>query len=290
MLARFLHFLPLLAIAVAAPVRLQAGEGAAGSHGAQSSEEVEDIGQIEEVEENAAPAKPTVRVSVQSRAEYTTNAVLSGNNSEGDLIFFPEIDLGINVPLRHHFTFDLGAKVESGIYSINDERSFIGYSLISTLDWRPNSKAPRIYIGAEPYRFDSFDTGDMITQALGLSVGTDWGVAFNKGYSMAFISYTWTDYLADPDIDSRSMHKAVVGLTHEFTPKLYGTLFYQFSYSDYQNVDRHDTRSIVGGNLTYQFTKTVFGSLVSSFADNESNESFASYQGFNVSLGLNVQF
>ena len=64
----------------------------------------------------------------------------------------------------------------------------------------------------------------------------------------------------------------------------------QFTYSDFQNVDRSDYRHLFGANLTYQFTDRVFGSASSTFADNDSSADFASFQAFSLSLGVTVQF
>ena len=286
MRASFLIFIPMALLALAHP----RGANAGGMSASQSAKEIEDIGRIEPLQDGDGEGQPKFRASVQVRSEFSTNAKLSGNHSSGDLIFFPQIEIGFNAPLPHNFSFDIAAKVESGIYTQHQERGFVGYSIISTLDWRPKLNWPRIYIGAEPYRYDSFDTGDRITQAIGLTAGTDWGYSFNKGYSLAFVGYSFTDYFAEPSMDSRQQHKAIVGLTHEFTPRLFATLFYQFSYSDYQNISRNDYRHLLGANATYQLSKKVFSSLTASFSDNDSTQDFASYQSFNISLGVTVQF
>ena len=283
MRATFLH--PLL-LSACALVRANAAHMSAG----QSAKEIEDIGVIEAVDENAKPGKPVFRSSIQFRSEFSTNAKLTGNHTSGDLIFFPQIEVGFNAPLPHHFSFDAAFKVESGIYTQNSERGFIGYSLISTLDWRPKLNWPRIYLGAEPYRYDSFDTGERITQALGVTVGTDWGYAFDKGYSLAFAGYSATNYFADPTIDNRIQHRAIVGVTHQFSQRLVGTVFYQFSYADFQNVDRRDYRHLLGATLNYQFTQGIFGTVSSTFADNDSTQDLASFQSFSLSLGVTVQF
>ncbi len=282
-----MRFLPPFALLVlCALVGAQAGEMSSN----QSAKEIEDIGVIEEMDANALGGKPSFRSNVQIRSEFSTNAKQTGNHGSGDLIFFPQIEVGFNTPLRHNFAFDIAAKVESGIYTQEQDRGFIGYSIISTLDWRPKINWPRIYVGAEPYRYDSFDTGERITQAVGLTAGTDWGYGFNKGYSLVFAGYSFTNYFSDPTSDSRTQNRAIVGLTHQFSSKMVGTVFYQFTYSDFENVDRRDYRHLLGANLTYQFTQKVFGSVSSTFADNDSSADFASFQAFSLSLGVTVQF
>ena len=279
-------FFQSLILASCALVRAQAGDMSS----SQSAKEIEDIGVIEAVDPDANQGKPAFRSNVQVRSEFNTNAKLSGNHRSGDLIFFPQVEVGFNTPLPHNFSFDISAKVESGIYTQNDDRGYIGYSIISTLDWRPKLNWPRIYVGAEPYRYDNFDTGERITQALGVTVGTDWGYAFNKGYSLAFVGYSTTNYFSDPTVDNRIQHRAILGLTHQFSQRLVGTLFYQFSYADFQNVDRRDYRHLLGANLNYQFTQSIFGTASSTFADNDSSQDFASFQSFGLSLGVTVQF
>ena len=256
----------------------------------QTSQEIEDLGRIEAMEGDEIGGKPKFRTSVQIRSEFSTNGILTGNHGHGDLIFFPQIEVGFNAPLKHNFSFDVAARVESGIYTQEQDRGFIGYSIISTLDWRPKVNWPRVYVGAEPYRYDSFDTGDKITQAIGLTTGTDWGIAFNKGYSLAFVGYSFSNYISDPSIDDRSTNRFIAGITHQFSARLFSTLFYQFAYSDYDNVDRTDYRHLVGGNLTYQIRSNLFGSVILTFVDNDSSQEFASYQTLNLSVGVNMQF
>ena len=136
----------------------------------QSSDELEDLGEISasgggggEVDGKSLPPpaglKGKFRFNVGTRAEYTSNAKLSGNHSSGDFIGLPTVEGGYNVALGKHFTFDLATKVESGIYADHSDRGFLGYSANATLDYRPRTGLPRIYVTAEPYRYDGFDTG-----------------------------------------------------------------------------------------------------------------------------------
>src|SRR5260221_13687625 len=133
---------------------------------AQSADEVEDTGEIADTgggggtEGKSIPEpqglKGKFRFTVAARGEYTSNAKLSGNHSSGDFIGLPTIEGGYNVALGKYFTFDISTKVESGIYADNQDRGFLGYSANATLDYRPKVGLPRIYVTAEPYRYDSF--------------------------------------------------------------------------------------------------------------------------------------
>ena len=264
----------------------------------QSADEIEDIGDISDTGGQAegksmpeAPgAKGKFRVNVTARGEYTSNAKLSGNHSSSDFIGLPTIEGGYNVGFGKHITFDLSTKVESGIYADNSDRSFIGYSANATLDYRPKPNMPRIYVTAEPYRYDSFDTGDRITQAIGVAAGTDWGVSFNAGRSVAFIGYNYGRYFADPGIDSRNTHRIVVGLAHQLRQNLTGQLFYSWQFNDYTDIDRHDSRNMAGLNLVYSFSRNWFGSFTTSFVDSDSDFDRASYQSVTGALGLTWQF
>ncbi len=297
-----LFLLVALSCGVEWTVRTQAsGASSEGKAALQSTEEVEDIGVLRETEgvtsdgktdkEIAPPESRTkFRFNVGARASYTSNAQLSGNNSSNDVIFMPSIEAGLTTDLGHGFGFDAVARVESGLYADYDERAFVGYSLQTTLDYRPRPNLPRVYIGAEPYRYDSFDRGERITQAVGLSAGTDWGFAFNGGNSLFTVGYSFTEYLSDPTIDTRFTHRGIIGVTHTLRPQLYAQLFYQYQWSEYENLDREDSRHIASLSFVWQMNRHLFATLSGTFVDNDSNQLRASYQSTGASLGLNWQF
>ena len=289
-----LRRISLLAAAVTLTVSSQAETGKAYQSFSstplqQSAEEVEDLGEIE-ASDGSEGVRSKFRANVSARSDYTSNAELSGNHGNGDVLFFPTAEFGFKTPVGKGFSFDIATKLESGIFSRREERSFIGYSAAATFDWRPRPNLPRVYVGAEPYRYDSFDTGDLMTQAIGLSAGTDYGFSFNSGNSLAFIGYSFTNYFADPSIDNRSAHRAVLGVVHQLRPQLYGQFLYAYQFSDFQDVDRDDSRHLVSLSLTYQFNRQLFGTLSGSFIDNDSTQDEASYQSALVSAGLTFQF
>lgn len=122
----------------------------------QTRAEVDDIGSISESETvpdgKSTPAptpKPSPwRFNFGARADYTSNAFLSGNHSSGDFIFFPNLEAGYHAPLGHGFAFDALGRIESGIYADHNDRTFIGYSVTNTLEWRPRPKsAPDLHRG-----------------------------------------------------------------------------------------------------------------------------------------------
>ncbi len=255
----------------------------------QSAAEIEDIGEIDADQGSAGFTRSKFRVGVTAREQFTTNAKLTGNHDSHDFVFLPTIDVGYSTELGEHFRFDISGKLETALYARNDERSFYGYSAMATLDYRPAAHLPRIYVGAEPYRYVSYDTGDRITQALGLNVGTDWGAAFNSGRSLFFLGYTFTAFFADPSIDDRTQHSVVLGLAHAFNAQLTGQIYYSWQYSEF-DIDRTDSRHIVGGSLIYQFAEGWFGSATTSLVDTDSTADRSSYQSFGASLGVTKQF
>jgi len=263
----------------------RAGEALSGS--GMSAKQIEDLGEIVEVDSDVAGK---LRANVNVRTEFTSNAELTGHHDSNDFIFLPVMEVGYTQPLGPKFSLDVAAKVELGLYANNDERAFVGYSIKSTLDYHPRPNLPRFYIGVEPYRYDNIDVGDMLTQAIGFSAGTDWGYAFNNGKSLFFIGYSYTGFVADPDIDTRNQHRAVTGVTHQFRPDLTGTLFYAWQYSDFVNFDRHDSKHLVGLSLIYQLQQNWFATVGGSWVDNDSDVNRATFQSVSGSLGVTYQF
>jgi hypothetical protein len=302
MKTRPLFFIATLACASIPMLSAQEiGTSISGQASRQSADEVEDIGVIQETEsvttdgksskEVAPPeARTKFRFNVGARASYTSNAQLSGNHSSSDVIFMPSLEAGMRTNLGRGFGFDAVARVESGIYADYHDRTFVGYSVQTTLDYRPRPHLPRIYIGAEPYRYDSFDRGERITQAIGVSAGTDWGYAFNQGNSLLTLGYNFTEYFSDPTVDTRSTHRGVIGITHTLRPQLYAQLFYQYQWSDYENVDREDSRHIASLSFIWQINRHLFANLSGTFVDNDSDQLRASFQSAGASVGLSWQF
>jgi hypothetical protein len=257
----------------------------------QTAQEVQDIGEFKEEEQQGFKTfRDKLRFNVNLRSGYTTNALLDGNHSSSDFLILPTVEVGFHTPLGEHFSFDLATRVESVTYAKYDERGFAGYSANATLDYKIRNGLPRFYASIEPYRYDSYDTGDLISEAIGFTGGTDWGFAFNGGRSLGFVGYSFTDYLADPSMDSRLVNKAVVGLAHQFRPNLTGQIYYLFQYSDYTDFDRHDSKHTLAGTLIYQISDHWFGNLTTSYVDNDSTQQHASYESFGATLGVTLQF
>ena len=253
-----------------------------------SESQKEDVGDIH-------PAGPDtflshVHANAQTQGEYVTNAKLLGNNSSSDFLTIPTVELRYNAPLLRGFSVDAVARSESTIYSDNGSRSFWGFSGSGFLDWRYQPKAPRLFVGIEPYFYNSFDTEHRLAEAFAISTGIDQGFVFNQHRTLFTVGYKFSNYYASPGLDDRDAHQVTVGFTHQFRPALYGQLFYQFQYSNYDNESRHDSRNIVGLNFIYEITSHLYATLGTDFIDNDSNIGLASYQNFTVHAGLALQY
>lgn len=251
----------------------------------QSKQEIEDIGEINEQQGGSK-----WRINVSGRGQYTSNALLTGSHASGDFLFLPTIDVGYHTPLGKHFSFDLGTKIEAAILADHSDRSFVGYSAIATLDYTYKPGVPRAYVSVEPYRYDGFDSGELATEAVGFTGGFDWGHGFNAGRSVVFLGTSYSYYLADPSIDSRTTVRGVIGFAHQIRSNLTGQAYYAYHYSDYTDFGRQDNRHVLAGNLLYQFREHLFGSLNVSWVNNESSQDRASYQGVSTGLGLTLQY
>lgn len=263
---------------------------ASGGGGTQlSASEKEDVGDIHpEAEQNTFLKH--LRGDLQVRGDYVTNAKLLGDHSSSDFITFPTAEAGYNTPLGHGFTLDLVARSESAIYSEYDNRSFWGFSGSGFLDWRYKPNAPRIFAGVEPYYYSAWESGRRLSEAMVFSTGIDHSYVFNKNRTLLTIGYKFSEHFAAPSLDDRDVHRVILGITHEFKPRFYGQLFYQYQFSDYTNESRRDSRNIVGTNFIYEFTAHLYGSAGADYIDNSSTQRLAKYQDFTAHAGLTLQF
>ena len=252
----------------------------------QSPQEIEDIGEISE----AAGTGSKWRMNLATRGQYTSNAALSGNHGSDDFLFLPTFEVGYHTPLGKHFSFDLATKIESAIFGDRSDRSFIGYSALATLDYTYRQGLPRAYVSVEPYRYDGFDSGELATQAVGFTGGVDWGRGFNAGRSVVFTGTSYSYYLADPSVDSRTSYRTVAGLAHQIRSNLTGQAYYAYQYNDYTDFARHDSRHVLAGNLIYQFSENFFGTMSTTWVNNDSSQARGSYQSFGAGLGLTLQY
>jgi hypothetical protein len=251
----------------------------------QSAQEIEDIG---EISETAGVSK--WRFNATASGQYTSNAFLSGNYGSDDFVFLPALSVGYKTALNEHFTLDFEVKLESALFADHSDRSFTGYSSTITLDYLHKPGLPRVYARFQPYRYDGWDSSDLATQALGFIGGADWSKGFNAGRSVFYAGASYSYFLSDPSIDTLSQFRAVVGFGHQIRSNLTGQIYYVYTYGDYTDFDRNDSRNAVSGNLIYQFSEHVFGSITASWIGNDSTQEHASYKNFATGIGLTLQY
>lgn len=255
-----------------------------------SPDVAEEIGNMSDPGGTQSPLLSHFRASVQTRAQYVTNARLSGNHSSSELLFLPTFEGGFSAPLGGGFSVDLVARAESIIYSRYSGQNLWGFSGAATLNYTPRPGWPTLWAGVEPFHYQNFDASESLAEAVGLVAGIDHHLTFNRDRSMLFFGYKFGSYHASPSLDDRDVHRGLVGIGHQIRPNLIGQLFYSYQFSHYGKQDRDDHRNILGATLIQQFSQNLFGSVACSLIDNDSNESLASYQNFAVSAGLALQF
>lgn len=264
---------------------LRAGDGGSGRF-AFVEEEIGTIGAVE----NGAEPKPAFRVSVQGQSEYRTNAEMRGATGRDDFVYTPKIELGYTVPLSRGFSLDLMARIDAVLYSRLSDNEFVDYGVSAFLDYRYRPRAPRIYIGVEPYYYQGFDSEKLISEAVGVRTGIDHGIPFNHNRTLFFYGYEYAHFSASPSFDNRHQQRLIAGFTHQITSTIFAQAFYSYQYSDYYELDRQDSRNTASLSLIHNFTPHFSGSLLVDFVDNNSDFQAFSYQSSGFGLSLAYQF
>ncbi|MGC3989522.1 MAG: hypothetical protein QM796_07560 [Chthoniobacteraceae bacterium] len=173
------------------------------------------------------------RASFTTRVEYTTNSLMLGNHGSGDVLWMPTLELGANIPISTKLDFDLLGRAETIAYSRNDDHGFAGFSGAATLGYRYKPNWPRVYVGAEPYFYNSFSTfvNERSTiDAVGVEAGIDHSIAINHGFTLLFGGYQYSQWFSSPSIDSRDQHRILLGVSQQLRTSLFAQLFYSFQY------------------------------------------------------------
>jgi hypothetical protein len=248
----------------------------------------QDIGTISA--EEVLTETPNFRASVSGLVNATTNARMLGSNGSGDVLYTPKIELEYYLPLGRGFSLDFIGRIDATFYQHFSSQNFIDYGGAVFLDYRRNQTWPRFFVGIEPYYFQSTDSGDKITSALGAKVGLDGGLAFNHNRSLFFYGLDYEHFNVSPSLDDRHQIRTIIGVSHQFTALLQGLAFYEFLYSDYYNQTRNNYRNAFSLSLSYQITPRFSSSLITSYVNNSSNVQLAVYEGFNVGLLFALQY
>ena len=236
-----------------------------------------------------APAKPKYfSISFVNLIEYNSNARLSNVDQEGDVLFMPSLDFGFYRPLGAGFSAIAGANVNSTFFADFDESSFWGASGRFGVDYRYNRVLPRVYATFNPYYYQSYDTGDHITEALSFAVGADNQHVFNQDRTAVFYAFDYSYYATSPAADSRESVRATVGLTQSIFKNAFLQPFYTFQYSNYFNQPREDFRHAFGLAFIYDFTPWLSARLYGNYAKNYSSLDAADYENFAAGAGSGI--
>jgi hypothetical protein len=255
------------------------------------TEQQEDLGDLKPAPGEEPGIK--TRASFSTKVEYTSNALMLGNHGSGDVLWLPTLELGANIPISQKLDFDILGRAETIAYTRNSDRGFMGFSGAATLGYRYQPNWPRVYIGAEPYFYNSFSTFEnerSTIDAVSVEAGIDHSIAINNGFTLLFGGYQYSQWFSSPSIDSRDQHRILVGVSQQLRTSLFAQLFYSFQYSHYHNLGRDDLRHVAGGSLIYLINDHWSANLSAGFADNDSNVNYGSYQEANVGFGLLFQF
>ena len=235
-----------------------------------------------------------LRFSVNMQSSYTTNALLTGNNDHSDVLFLPTLEAGFHTPLDKHFNFDLDSKVESAIYSRYQDRGFVGYDVLGTLDYHIKPGLPRFYTTIEGRIVTTASTPASCRPRPSASPGARIGASPSTADARsAFWATASSDYrFRSASIDTRPRCTGPwPGLPTSFrSSNLTAQFYYVYQYSDYTEFDRSDSKHTVSGALIYQFNDHWYGSLTTSYIDQGSTQQHASYQTFSTALGLSLHF
>jgi hypothetical protein len=251
----------------------------------------EDIGDIAPATGSDVSSGQGFRFTLQGAVEYTSNAALSGNHGDGDVLFLPTAEAGYHLPLGKFFSLDAVARAENVLYADDVERAFFGFSGAVTFDFRLKESLPRLYVAAEPYWYQSLDTGDKIAASNGFVIGIDQGYPINRGLTLLFWGARFAGFVSSPSSDDRLQYRGMVGVVHQFQPSVFGQLYYAYQYLDYHRTGgRQDSRNIIGTSVTYQITDSVSATLAGNLIDNDSSNALADYQAATASLTFTWQF
>jgi hypothetical protein len=254
----------------------------------------EDSGEIiiSTVAAKTAPKPKYFSVSFVNLIEYNSNALLSNVDQEGDVLFMPSLDFGYYRPLGAGFSVIAGANVNTTFYADFDENSYWGASGRVGADYRYNQVLPRVYAIFNPYYYQSYDTGDHLTEALAFSLGADNQHVFNQDRTAFFYGFDYSRFYTDPSFDDRESARATVGLTHSVFKHAFLQPFYTFQYSNYFNQPREDFRHAVGLAFIYDFTPWLSVRVYGNYAKNYSSLDSADYENFasGAGSGITVRF
>jgi hypothetical protein len=222
--------------------------------------------------------------------EYTSNAQLYHSHNEGDLLIAPSMEGSFGVPLNKYFRATATVRVEDFTYADHSDLGFWGFSGDGEIEYRYRPAWPRIYAGVVPYYYFAYSNGNKLTSAIAPVIGVDQSISINRGKTLLYMGYEFGEYFSSPDIDTRGSHTFTTSLTQQIQHDLYGQIYWQLQYSQYNVFGRDELRNVVGGNLIHQFNPQTYVALFVNYVDNASNNSTAKYESTNVGVSFVWQY
>jgi hypothetical protein len=248
----------------------------------------EDIGDIRPVEN--APVSSYFHFQATINTQYTSNAALYHSHDDADFLIAPVVQGSFSAPLNKYFRLNLGVRIEDYSYMSNQSVGFWGFSGYGNVEWRYRPSWPRIYVGTEPYYYFAYANGDRLTAAVGPVAGIDQTLSINRGKTFLLMGYHFGDYFSSPSSDTRQSHTVTLALTQQIKRDLYGQVYWQLQYSDYNVYGRDELRDVIGVGVIHQFTPTTFISFFANYVDNASNNSLAKYTNVNAGAAMEWQY
>lgn len=238
----------------------------------------------------AAEEKSRLRVVGSAGGSYTSNADNLGSHNDSDFLWLPAVEIGYNLPLGSGFNLDAFVRMDSVIYSGDFKRSFWAATGAVYVDHRFRKDLPRFYVGGESYYYQRFDSADFLTEAVGIRMGFDHGIAFNGDRTLFFFGYDYGQYWTRPSNDDRDTHRFTGGFMHQFTDKLFAQLFYTFQYSEFFRPSGDERRHVIGLNFLYQIDDHWSASLNTSYVTNGSSRPLFNYDAVNAGAQMTFSF
>jgi hypothetical protein len=244
----------------------------------------EDGGDMTELKRQATK-EVFYRLGLFNDIEYQSNADLQGNGGSGAVLFNPGVEGGLTWDFAPQLKLDVSGRVESGIYEGISDQDYWGADSAVKLKYQYSKYYPEFYVGPRLYRFQSFDDGDLLSEAVMAVTGLNYGYNIRQTGTYPFVNLQYQHQWVTPSALERDVYRATVGVTQELYKALFLQAYYEYRYSDYQNTNRSDRRNILGSALIWQPLSYLTLRLNFNFIDNDSSVERAQYQTFNGGLG-----
>jgi hypothetical protein len=221
---------------------------------------------------------------------YLSNANYRTHGGHGSGVFTMSGEAGLHSELGKGWEIDAYVRPEAAFYTHLSEADYWGLSAAIEMQYTPFKGGPQLYFGPQVYRYETFGEGEEISRGVAPYVGARYNYAFQKTRTFPFASYEYTHHFVTPSVDDRDTHAVMLGVTQEIIPKFYAQTYYQFQYSDYENIGRSDLRHIAGAALLYEITQNVIARVGFSYMFNDSSADFATYENFSGGLSSSIRY